>query len=582
MNRAYQYIADIYEGKILACKWARLAVERQVRDLERQGTEEFPYIFVEEDAQHVLDVFDTFKYTKGKWRGKPFEIMDWQAFIVTTVYGWRHMTTGKRRFRDVYIKVPRKNAKTELLIGVAQYGFVFEGEIDPEIYWFATKKEQAKIGWGRQKVMTDDMILNDPGIAEYCKTNNFKISTREGLGWSAYLSKDSKGEDGPSPYYGIADEYHAHPDDSMIEVIVSGMGARESPILWRITTAGTNFESPCKAHEEFCQNILERHVDLENTFAIMYEIDKDDDPNDPSIWEKANPAWRFIDTLPDFVHNAWEIGKKKGGTTWVNFLTKNLNVWSDVIEHWIDMDVWKKYASEYDYTDLLGRKCFGGLDLASTRDTNALCLFFPPEDAEDKGRFLWYFWIAKNTAKEFGNKHKVNYVQWNKQGYIAFTPGNAVDYARIASDVTGVTLVHEKDGSINRHVDEECPLTWFDIDHINYDRKFSPDAIPRLQNEGLDMRPMGQGFYSMSAPTKMFEAMIVNGLIDPGNNPVADWQFGNIVIEQDSAENIKITKNPKYQRRKVDGMQAAVMAVAGWMDWLADQDAKPKVTIDIV
>lgn len=574
------YIKGIQSGKIPANKWVKLAIERQVNDLKRQDTKEFPYYFDKAKVDHVFKVFGTFKFTKGKWRGQRWVLMPWQAFILSTAYGWYHVDTGKRRFRDVYVKVPRKNAKTELMIGVGQYGFAYDGEKDPEIYWFATKKDQAKIGWLRQRQMSEGMIKESPAYANYCDTTTYRIFTKEGLGFVAYLGKDSKGEDGPSPFYGICDEYHAHPNDSMVEVIESGMGARESPIMWRITTAGTNPGSPCKKHEEFCENILSGKVNVESVFAIMYGIDSEDDLDNPTVWEKANPAYRYIDTLPDYLAQTYDKAKKKGGTTWVNFLTKNLNVWSDVVENWIELEIYLKYATRYTYKDLKGKLCFGGLDLASVRDTNALCLFFPAESDEDRHKALWWYWLPKDEAKDASKKHNIDYLQWHEDGFINLTEGNAVDYAEIAADITGVKITQKANGEIERTENNECPLTWFDIHHINFDRKFSPDAIPRLMDAGINMEPIGQGFYSMSAPTKMLEAIIANGEFDPGCNPVSEWQFSNIVIEQDASDNIKITKNKKYQQRKVDGMQALVMAIAGWMDWKANKKESTEISLD--
>lgn len=593
MDRAREYIQGVLSGNIPACKFTRLAVERQVRDLKIQQTKDFPYSFDEKAAQHVIEVFEkAFYFTKGQWRkgdnNKPrlFELQPWQVFILTTVFGWKHVGTGRRRFRDVYIKVPRKNGKTELMIGVAQYGFAFDSEADPEIYWFATKEKQAKIGWQRQHYLTTTMRTQSPPFAKYCDTSTYRIYTKEGLGFVDYLGQDSNTEDGPAPYYGICDEYHAHKTDGMVNVITSGMGSRESPMLWRITTAGTNKDAPCKKHEEFCENILTGRIRVDGVFCIMYGVDKDDNIDDQQTWRKANPAYDFSEILREYLHAEYDKSKKKGGTDWQNFKTKNLNIWSDVIADWIPIGKYKKHQTNYGPDDLRGRQCFGGLDLASVRDTNAFCLFFPSEKPKEPHRALWWYWLPKEEAKERGDKHNIDYEQWAADGWITLTSGDAVDYAQIAADITGVSMVQKKDGTIERIERPDCPMVMFNIDHINYDRKFAPDVIPRLMDEGLDMRPLGQGYFSLSAPTKQLEAMISdrpidpdNPVLDPGVNPVSEWQFSNIVIEQDSAENIKITKNPRYQQRKIDGWAAFVNAVAGWLDWKGNKGKKGTIEI---
>jgi phage terminase large subunit-like protein len=216
--------------------------------------------------------------------------MPWQAAILYLAYGWRRKKDHKRRFVKVYIKVARGNAKTEFLAGVGNIGFFFESEKDPQIYWVATKKAQAAIGFGRQKTMAQRLRRDYVEVAEMCDTSVARIYETKGVGYVTYLGKDSKTEDGFSPLYGLIDEYHAHPNDDMIHVIESGMVKRESPMTWIITTAGNNPQCPCAEFEKRAKQMLQGDMLNEQLLAFIYDLDEGDDWQDQNVWAKANPA----------------------------------------------------------------------------------------------------------------------------------------------------------------------------------------------------------------------------------------------------------------------------------------------------
>lgn len=620
-NPALEYINDVLTGKIPVNSYAKKAIERHENDLKRQENANFPYFFDENAGLHPIKVFGILRHGKGKWRGKKYQLMPWWAFVLWSVYGWRHKENpGLLRFTDVYVQVPRKNAKTENMAGVGIYEFAFRGVKDPEIYWFATKKDQSKIGWDRQKEMTRMLRADSPKFARYCDTSTYRIYTNEGLGFVAYLGKDSKGEDGPAPSCGIADEYHAHPTDDMVDVIQTGMGTRDGATMWRITTAGTNIQSPCKRFADYCKQVLDGVLDGDSVFAMIYEMDEGDDWEYENVWAKVNPSAAYVDTLMPYLRDQYAKAKERGGTKLTTFLVKNLNKWETTGEKWLTDEDWMKGGGPLDASALVGRLCFGGLDLASTRDTNALCLFFPAT-ADAPAAALWWFWLPEEEAIRRAKNDGIPYLEWAKEGYIDLTPDNSVDNDRIRLALTGV-------GPDGKPVNENAIATTYKPESIAFDRWGTSDLVPRLVDDGLKMEPFGQGFGSMSAPTKKLEAMVLSRLyfidvggavkmveksdllpldgedrladlkpgdqvmykdketgrilktkiayisayLQHGGNPVARWHCSNVAIEMNAAESIKINKGKATE--KVDGMVALVMAIGQWLDY--DAKHKPK------
>lgn len=557
------YIQGITSERIPSNRYARLAVERHLKDLDRQNTNDFPYYFNEEDAQYVLDVFGVLKYTKGKWRGNPFVLMPFWAFILWCCFGWKEVGTNKRRFRKVYIKVPRKNAKTEVLIGIGTYMLAFDGEQDPEIYWFATKKDQAKIGWDRQKVMVDRLRHDSSTFYSKYDTTKYRIFTTEGLGFVAYLGRDSKMEDGSAPSCGIGDEYHAHPTDDMINVIEDGMGSRSQPMMWLITTAGYNPFSPCAQFEKLGEQILDGVIDAENMFFMMFGVDDGDDWEDPEVWRKANPAYDHIDTLPGFLKAQYELAKAQGGSKLTSFLTKNLNRWVSSHSAWISDDIYQKSRSPIDLSFLEGKECVGGLDLSAKRDITGLTLFFPQQSGLDKPYLLRFAWIPEDEATDRQRKDAVPYLKWAEDGFLFLTPGNAIDYDYIYQTITGL---------YDTNISRERPETLYDgvglinrfkILRIAYDRYREEQIVTKLIDTGVNMAPFGQGYRSMSVPVDDLEVMYLKELLEHDGNPVARFCYSNVRMNSDPAGNRKPDKDKS--KEKIDLVVTDIMAFGEWL-----------------
>jgi len=341
-------------------------------------------------------------------------------------------------------------------------------------------------------------------------------------------------QDGLNTHFACIDEYHAHPSDDLYNVIRNSMGARRQPLLFTITTAGFNRESPCYRHRQYCGNVLSGAIQDDGLFTIIYSLDSGDDWTDRKVWAKANPNWGvsvYPRQLEQAVNEAREFVHKE-----VEFKTKLLNVWTDTAQTWISDKDWAACEQQL---SLLGERCYGGLDLASTSDFCAFSLWFPEHNAVR----TWYY-LPEAAIKKRTDNVGQSYQQWVRDGYIVVTDGNVTDY-----------------GFIKRHIMELAED--YDIQDISFDRFNASQLVIELQNEGLPMFPFGQGFVSMSAPTKELERKVMNKDLIHDGNPVTRWMLGNVLLQYDPAGNVKVNKAKSGD--KVDGVVSIIMALGGCM-----------------
>jgi phage terminase large subunit-like protein len=530
MSKVTEYAKAIKSGEITANKWVKLAANRHLKDLKEKK-----WLFDESKAKQVFRFFEILRHTKGEMAGQPFKLEDWQKFIIGSIFGWVD-EYGRRRYRRAYIEIGRKNGKTTLAAGVALYGLLVDDEEAPEIYTAATKLDQAAICYEEAFRMCENEYLQGEITAKFNSHNNRTIVA--GNGKMKPLSSEHKTLDGLNPHYAIIDEYHAHPNDELYNVIRNGMGARAQPLLFTITTAGFNRESACYKHREYCQKVLEGQIEDDRLFAIMYSLDAGDEWTDEKNWIKANPNYG-ISVNPDHViqqlSEAKEIKSKE-----VEFRTKLLNEWTDSAITWIADSTWKQGAKEVEV--VAGAKCWAGLDLASSKDFSAACRVFETTrgiEAEFK------FWLPEEAVKERKDGAGDSIRKWVDMGYIVATPGNVTDYDYIKRDL----------------------LEWFEdyeLQTFNYDRYNSTQLVINLMNEGLPMNAYSQGIISMNTPVREIERLAGRGQLIHGGNPVMNWMISNVMLKSDSGGNVKIDK--ERSSAKVDGPVALAMALAGYLD----------------
>ena len=334
----------VESGAVVTCEPVKLAVARQRHDLERQNTPDFPFYFDEQAAEKAIKTFKLLRHTKGEWATKRqlFQLQDFQAFEIACVFGWKKQDSGYRRFTRVYSETARKSGKTEKCAGIQAIG-ILEGEGGAEVYSAATTRDQARIVFDASKVMLQGLKSDGFKWAKPLKIQARVIKYNDGI--IEALSAEAKTLDGKNPHFVIIDEYHAHPTSDVLNVMETGMGARAQPLLYVITTAGFNIESPCYHMRETALNILRGVKTDESFFAIIYTLDPEDDWEDESVWIKPNPN---IGNTPkwDWMREQHQKAKNEGFAKAVEFKTKNLNLWLNQREQWIDDSIYQACAND--------------------------------------------------------------------------------------------------------------------------------------------------------------------------------------------------------------------------------------------
>jgi phage terminase large subunit-like protein len=361
-------------NKILACELTKLACKRFLNDCKKSKKKDFPFELIEETASKFCRVIELLPHVKGKpWAGTKIKLEPWQIFIVVNVFGWLHKKTGLRRFRTVYVEVPRKNAKSTLTSTVALCMLAIDGEPGAEIYSAATTRDQAKIVFEDAQNMT----RRTPGFRKKfgIEVGARAITILESGSKFMALSAEGSTLDGLNVHFGGIDELHAHKTRSVFDVIETATGARTQPLLWLITTAGSNQAGICYEQRTYVTKILEGAFEDDTYFGVIYTIDKTDDWTDPAVWEKANPNYG-ISVIPDDIARLAKKAEKLPSAQ-NNFLTKRLNVWVNANEAWMNMREWDKCADPtLNIEDFKGEHCFVGVDLASKIDIAVMMFLF--------------------------------------------------------------------------------------------------------------------------------------------------------------------------------------------------------------
>ena len=537
------YINDVLSGKRVAGKMEILAIKRHIKDLEKAKKSSYPFKFDKEKATLGCSFFSLLEHFKGEWAGKPFELEGWQAFIVWSIFGWVKKIEETRRFIYADIEVARKNGKTTLAAGVALNMMLMDGESGAEIYSAAVDREQAKIcfeaAWHiaqKSKSLSQYLHFYKHSIVMESTASSFKT-----------LSRDSGNKDGLNPHCTICDERHAWKTNEMFDVIKSGLGARKQPLVLSITTAGFDMNAPYFKDLRVMRDILRGVKEQDNWFIMIFEPDKGDDWKDEKTWIKANPNYGvsvsksyFADELQDAIN--------KGGTTEVNFKTKNLNMWVDAPDVWIPDEIVSKNNFDFNLEELDGQECYAGLDLASHKDINALALYFPNVLTQPV-RFLFFV----PEVKIIENEDKADYRLWREQGWLIATPGDVIDM-EIMSDI----ILKE--------------LKKYNIKNLSFDPyKAYHGLIQALENGGLSevLDHYTQSIANMSEPSKEIDRMLRKHEFNFLDNPVIRWMFRNVTMYQDANENIRPDK--RRSSGKIDGVVSLINAVGGYISLNANK-----------
>jgi len=538
---AETYAQQVRTGNILTCEFVQLAVDRYYRDMDNALDK--GWYFDRKAAQRAISFIERLKHTKGQWAGLRFKLEPWQQFIIWNIFGWK-MADGTRRFRYAYVEIARKNGKTALSAGIGLYMLFADGESRPEVYSAATVKDQARI------CFSDAVeIVKATDLKNYLTPYRNSIVYELKGGMMKPLSSDYGTHDGLNPSCGIIDEFHAHKDSGMFDVIKSAFGARKQPLMFIITTAGFNKAGACYAYRDNVIKILRGINEDDTLFGIIYTMDANEEWDNPQMWIKSNPNLG-VSLFPNYLEDQVNDAKNRPEAV-RNVMTKNVNLWVDAEKTWILDDAWMKCVGTTEIEDLRGCECWGGLDLSNVSDITAFVLIF---HENDKFQLLPFFWIPEEKMLEKIRKENINYDLWVKAGFVKVTSGNVLDYEFVKADILQIVEI-------------------YDLQSSAYDRWNSSQTIIDLQNEGMECNPFGQGYGSMSAPSKEFEKLVLSEKIEHFGNPVLRWMLSSTLIKTDPAGNIKPDKEKSVQ--KIDGIVASIMALGEWMTAQAEDDNDP-------
>ena len=550
MTAAEGYIQEVLDGTITANQWIKAACQRHLDDLET-GEKRGLY-FDQEEGQRFVAFFERFlHHSKGKWAGDPFTLLPWQQFMISSLFGWKR-SDGSRRFRTLFCAVGRKNGKSATCSGLGLAMLDFDQEPAAEVYFSATKRDQARIC----HVEAERMVKASPHLKKRIGIHRNNLHVKATGSKAEPLSSEARSLDGLSPHCAIIDEYHAHKDAEIFHVLKSATGARAQPLLAIVTTAGWNIDGPCFHFQKTCQDVLQGIKDDDSLLPLIYCLDEEDDWKDQSTWIKANPSLGESISM-DYLVEQYTQATNYGSTEEANFRTKHLNEWVSSSDVWIKDEEWMASGSDPIEVDEKSLTWYGGLDLAAVSDFCCLVLVAPLPDGELLAR-RWYWLPESARERRMDREESSIHMDMLDLSYFHLSPGNVTDYQALRRTISGYYV---QDGTVMH--DTSCIMDQYNVASISFDRWNSSTLVTQLTGDGVLMAPIGMGYASQSAPLRELERLILEKKLIHEGDPVLRWMMRNVMIQRDPAGNIKLDK--ARSQDKIDGVMSLNCAVAEWM-----------------
>jgi Phage terminase-like protein, large subunit len=553
-----QYALDVVEGRLITGHSEYLACKRHLDDLERQKDSDFPFRFDEEKANRVYDFFGYCNHIEGdpKLIGTPIRLAPFQQFILGNIFGWVYKDTGYRRFEKAFILMGRKNAKSTLASGMSLYFMVGEKEESPKVYCAAVDREQAHVVFD----IASAMAKKSPDIAKRLNIKRARIEHRTRGGVFMPWSKETKNKDAFNPSAAFVDEYHAHTTSMILDLLESARGHRPQYVIIIISTAGVNAEdSPCFKEYLYCKSILNGSNENDRYFIYICELDKDDDEHDPKVWVKANP---LIATMPEgmrILQNEHDEAFDSQDPSKIRtFRIKRLNRWvydSDdgyagaLLEKWDDYSILpikkstpaERRAAFVKLTE--GSVAIYGADLSKSIDLTAdAFLFYLPD--QDKIAFCAHGYLPEGAITRHEKTDKIPYRDWITDGWVSKTEGDVTDYEVI----------------IDNLFDRAEKYHWIVLE-VAYDPWNGTFFATSIAKKGLTCVEIRQGVQTLSEPTKLFRTMVTQGKIVHDGSPLLKMAFANAKVITDNNGNIKLSKEDKDDRHRIDPLAALINAM---------------------
>jgi phage terminase large subunit-like protein len=567
---ANRWARDVVTGKVVACKWVRLACERHLADLRRKN---WAYRFDRWHADDVCDFIEKLPHVEGHWETPTIRLEPVQIFILAIIFGWRRVADGHRRFSMVYIEMARKGAKSTLSAGVALYCLCCEGEVGPQVVIGASTGDQANKVFDPAK----KIVEREPDLREAYDLQTFvrSITCGNNGGYIQTINAKASTQDGWNPHVGILDELHAHKDRALFDVIKSAFGARRNPLLWMITTAGYNMAGVCYEQRSLVCKMLEGIIELDHYFGIIFTIDDGDDPFDERVWIKANPMLGITPTVKSMRDYAEEA--KISPSSEGEFKTKRLNIWLNAASAWLNMAQWNACADPtLSWDAFKGLECYIGGDLADKDDITAIVLaaYEYGEGLPPEGRLILkpVFWLPEAVLRHPAHaegRGPAPYRAWATDGFLRLTPGDWVDHNNVEDQVRD----------------------WIDtysVRKCTFDQFAAAQAMASRLNEDLATPddPLAVILYKKASTVtdaaKELERRIKAGprYIRHDGNPVMTWMASNVVVARRRDETLLPIKESEHSPNKIDGIDALINAIDPTIDRGLSEDEGVEIPDD--
>ena len=478
---------------------------------------------------------DILKHSKGSLAGKPFKLERWEKAIIANAFGWKR-PDGTRRYREVFIYVPRKNGKTCLAAGIILLMMFTDGEPGAEIYSAAADRDQAMLVFKQ----AEGMVIQEPELENRCRIYPSSKSIVKGSSSYKAISAVSNTKHGYNSHLVVVDELHAQPNRDLVDVLITSTASRIQPMVVHITTADFNRESICNEKLDYAEKVRDGIVQDKSFLPVIYAASQTDDWQDPKVWKRANPNFG-ISVSPDYFK--MQCRRAIETPSFENtFKRLHLNIMTEQDVRWLQIERWDCCDAPIDLEELRHQPAWGGLDLSSTTDLTSFVLAFRPIDNDGIYRLLLWCWVPGESMERRYLKDKVPYPTWVRQGFIEKTDGNVVDYSRVRAKINDVAKIYS-------------------VQEIAYDPWNATHIANELGDEdGFNMVEFRQGFHSMNEPTKALERLMLDKKLAHGGNPVLRWAASNVTVKIDEAGNLKPDKKKSTER--IDPIVASIMAMS--------------------
>ena len=547
MNPLDAYAQSVVAGKTPAGKYHRLSCARHLRDRAREGTTGFPFRFDMERAERIFRFAERLKHYKGTWAGTFITLEPWEQFILGSVFGWVHVDTGLRRFRTAFHQVPRKNGKTLIAAIVLLYLSFFDGESGAEGYCIALKRDQAKLVFNDAR----KLVLSS-GLKTRIRAQVANLYRDDTASKAQPLGADHDSTDGLNPNIVIVDEMHAMKDRGMLDVMETATGARSQPVIYIITTFGSDPVSPWGDQHDYGCKILEGILTDDSFFVFMAHADPTDDWTLPETARKANPNYGISVNADDL---AGKVLKAKGiPSAAATYKQKHLNLLVSASNPCLSVDDWRKgqnpgrLSAEAWLAELDHEPCYVGIDLASKLDLCCCALVFPPAPGRGSWRLIQHIWTPADTLGDRAHRDRAPYGVWRDQGWLTATAGTQIDHQLIRAVLTDARAR-------------------YDVQVIGFDPWHADTLITQLVTEDgfaeTQVLAVPQTYAGMSSACQEMQALILAGQVDARGCPVTAWSVSNVVANVDGKDNLMFAKGKS--RGRIDPVIAATIGMQLWL-----------------